>query len=260
MGKYEQLIADYLNGNLDVSGKNQVEELIANGEISFEDFREMEQLYDDLSTISAPEPGEDVSRKFYSMLDAEIQSQSTKFNYRERFKEFLTGFSFAKVAYTFAILFIGGFFGYQMNDNQNEEIARLSSEMRDMQELMMVSLLQGSSATDRLKAVNISAGLSNPDTEAVKALLFTLNNDASVNVRVQSIEALKRWGSIERVREGLVNSIAQQESPVVIVELADAMIELGLRNSAKEFEQLLKERELDVTVQQKLENSIAVLL
>jgi HEAT repeat protein len=96
--------------------------------------------------------------------------------------------------------------------------------------------------------------------EAIHALLFTINNDPSVNVRVQAIEALKRWGDNERVREGLVQAITKQESPIVIIELADAMIELELRNGAVEFERLLQERELDYSVQQKLQSSIAVLM
>jgi len=91
-------------------------------------------------------------------------------------------------------------------------------------------------------------------------LLFTLNNDPSVNVRVQTIEALKRWGGNERVRQGLVHSIAIQDSPIVLIELADAMTELEVRSSAKEFEKVLQERELDYNVQQKLQSSIAVLM
>ena len=40
--KHEQLIADYLAGNLDDTGKTKVEELIASGEIDFMEFRELD--------------------------------------------------------------------------------------------------------------------------------------------------------------------------------------------------------------------------
>lgn len=158
-----------------------------------------------------------------------------------------------------ALLIIGGFIGSWMNEDSNE-IEKLSQEMQSLKEMMMVNMLEGSSAADRLKAVNISSELPNADLEAINALLFTLNNDPSVNVRVQTIEALKRWGDNERVRQGLVRSIATQESPIVLIELADAMTELEVRSSAREFEKVLQERELDYNVQQKLQSSIAVLM
>ena len=50
-----------------------------------------------------------------------------------------------------------------------------------------------------------------------------------------------------------------QDSDVVIVALADAMVELELNASKGQFEQLLKNREMDISVKQKLQNSIAVL-
>jgi HEAT repeat protein len=164
-----------------------------------------------------------------------------------------------RLAYACILLIAGAFIGSQFNGS-NSEIEQLSQEVQDMREMMMVNILEGASAADRLKAVNISSTLPSADSEAIHALLFTLNNDPSINVRVQTIEALKRWGNNERVRQGLVRAIAKQESPIVIVELADAMLELELRNSAPEFRKLIEERDLDFTVEQKLESSIAALM
>jgi len=73
------------------------------------------------------------------------------------------------------------------------------------------------------------------------------------------VEALKKWGENESVRRGLVNSISSQDSDVVIIALADAMVELGLQNSKQEFENIINERELNINVKQKLESTIAML-
>lgn len=257
---YEQLIADYLKGNLDQAGKEQVEQLIAKGEIDFIDFRAIEQLYDELETIPVPEPRAEMSQRFYSMLEEEKQKEVSSVPNRisEGLKSFFHQLTMPRLAYAFVLLVTGGFIGAQMGSS-DAEIQQLTSEMKDMREMMMVSMLEGPSTTDRLKAVNISSQLTTADDKAISALLFTLNNDQSVNVRVQAIEALKRWGDNDYVRQGLISSITKQESPIVIIELADAMIELELRNSTKEFEKLLKERELDYNVQQKLQSSIAAL-
>lgn len=259
--KHEQLIADYLSGDLGAEGKSKVEELIAAGDIDFMEFRELEKMHEDLGSITTPKPGKEMSSRFYAMLEEEKQNQReswTEFLFM-RFKVALAELTMLRVAYAIVLLVLGGFIGSQINGSQSE-IEQLSQEMQTMKEMMMVNMLEGASAADRLKAVNISTELPRADSEAIHALLFTLNNDPSVNVRVQTIEALKRWGENEVVREGLVRAIAQQESPIVIIELADAMIELELENGAQEFKQLLRERELDYTVQQKLQSSIAAIL
>lgn len=259
--KYEQLIAEYLSGELDDDGKTKVEELIATGEIDFMDFRELETVYEDLGSIPVPKPSSKGHDRFYSMLEEAKQAKrKTAVEFIKEYVQSLRSeFTVPRLAYAVLLLIIGGFIGSQIN-NDRTDIEQLSQEMQTMKEMMMVSMLEGSSAADRLKAVNISSELPSADTEAIHALLFTLNNDPSVNVRVQSIEALKRWGDNERVREGLVRAITIQESPIVIIELADAMVELELRNGAAEFERLLQERELDYSVQQKLQSSIAVLM
>ncbi|MDZ7756352.1 hypothetical protein [Rhodohalobacter sp.] len=259
--KYEQLIAEYLAGELDNEGKKKLEVLIAEGKIDFAEFREVEAIHEGLMDLSIPKPDEKMSERFYTMLEEEKSSNSIGLKQwmADQLSRLVESFSLPGLAYALVLIFIGGFFGFWL-DQDRSQIDQLSQEMQSLKEIMMVNMLEGSSATDRLKAVNISTELPNADMEAVNALLFTLNNDPSVNVRVQTIEALKRWGDNERVRQGLVRSIATQESPIVLIELADAMTELELRSSAKEFEKVLQERELDYNVQQKLQSSIAVLM
>lgn len=259
--KNEKLIADYLQGTLDEEGKKEVEDLIAKGDIDFIDFRAMEQLHDELDMIQVPEPSNQMSSRFYTMLEEEKENARGSIweIIREKLSGFLNQVTMPQVAYAFLLLIVGGFIGNQMGNNDSE-IQELTSEMQTMREMMMVSMLEGPSTTDRLKAVNISAQLPSVDQKAIRALLFTLNNDESINVRVQTIEALTRWGNDPMVREGFVKSIANQNDDIVIVTLADAMVELGVKNSANEFQRLINEKDLAGATKQKVENTIAVLL
>lgn len=259
--KNQQLIADYLQGTLDEAGKKKVEELIASGDIDFIDFRAMEQLHDELDLIQIPEPSTEMSNRFYAMLEEEkgSVSNSAMETIRQKLNEFLSQITMPRLAYAFVLLIVGGFFGNQMGSN-DAELRELTSEMQTMREMMMVSMLEGPSTTDRLRAVNISAQLPSADQKAIRALFFTLNNDESVNVRVQTIGALTRWGDNPLVREGFVKSIANQDDDIVIVTLADAMVELGVKNSANEFQRLINEKDLVGATKQKVENTIAVLL
>ncbi len=259
--KYEQLIADYLAGNLDEAAKAELKELIKKGTIDFIDFRAMEQLHDELDLVSIPEPSQEMSSKFYTMLEQEKNGASSSVlnALTQSLSNLLNQLTMPKLAYAFVLLVVGGFIGSVVGNNDTQ-IEQLTSEMQTMREMMMVSMLEGPSTTDRLRAVNISAQLPSVDEKAIRALLFTLNNDESINVRVQTIEALSRWGDNELVREGLVRSIAGQESDIVIIEMADAMVELGVKNSANEFQRLIDEKDLSGATKRKVENTIAVLL
>lgn len=256
--KYEELIAGYLNGELSEIEQTKVEELIASGEIDRIDFKAMEQLYEELDVISVPDSSPEMRDKFYTMLEEEKASQKPTFDLSEKLNELFAAFTMPRLAYAFVLLIVGGFIGSQLGSN-GSQIDELTAQMQDMREIMVVSMLEGASTTDRLRAVNISSELPLADEKAKRALLFTLNNDESVNVRVQTIEALKRWGDDESVRRDLVNAIALQDSDVVIIALADAMVELGLQNSKSEFEDLIKQRELNISVKEKLQSTIALL-
>ncbi len=257
--KYEELLADYLAGNLTPEQKVELEILLASGEIDAIEFRAIEELNENLSSLPKVEPSTRLNERFYTMLEAEKSLIEPKLpSLVSWLKEFFTTITVPQLAYTFVVLFAGMFIGNGFSGSE-ERLDQLTSELQNVREMMMVSMLEGASTTDRLRAVNISAELPMADDKAVNALLFTLNNDESVNVRVQSVEALVRWGDNASVREGLVKSIMNQDSDVVIVALADAMVELELNSSKDQFEQLLKDREMDISVKQKLQNSIAVL-
>lgn len=259
--KYEELVADYLKGNLSRDQRQEVEKLLERGEIDLIEFRAMEELYADLKQIQSPEPGAGMSQRFYAMLEKEKQAQKKDLSQliKEKLFRLVEQFTLPKLAYAVVLLMAGGWAGSSLSEN-SQEVYQLQSQVQDMRQMMMITMLEGPSATDRIKAVNISSELNTADEKAIRALLFTLNNDPSVNVRVHAIEALKRWSEDERVRKGLITAISRQQSPVVIVELADTMIELELKNSAGELEKLLQERQLDFNVKQKLENSIAELI
>ena len=128
-----------------------------------------------------------------------------------------------------------------------------------MREVMMLSLLDNDSATERLKAVNISTDVKSADNRITEALLKTLNNDPNVNVRLAAIEALLHHASNPMAREGLVNAITVQESPIVQAALADAMLILQETKSIEEFRKLLDRNGLDQGVRDKLQTTITAL-
>ena len=122
--------------------------------------------------------------------------------------------------------------------------------------MLVVSLLQKPDATERLKAVSLTMGMKSADNKIIDALLNTLNHDENVNVRLAAIDALCKYANNERVRKGFIEALGYQDSPIVIVTLADVLVSLQDKNSIDKLEQLLKDKGLNEQVKDKIQNSI----
>ena len=126
--------------------------------------------------------------------------------------------------------------------------------------MMMLSLLEKESATDRLKAVSLSQELEESGEAVTNALIKTLNNDENVNVRLAALEALKPYGNQSEVRQALIRSIASQDSPLVQIALADLMASLQEKSSVPEFDKLLQDNRTPGEVKKRIRKSIEVLI
>lgn len=260
--QYIDLITAYLQGTLTDQEQRELNKLVDSGEIDLLDIKEMESLYKRMDTIDVPEPSPSLSLRFYNMLEEKKQQRSNWPDSLNRWLDRLRAqFRIHYLAYAFSIFIVGLLIGdlYAPISKQDEQVERLSTQVNQLREMMMISLLDDSSPIERLKAVNISNEIRSVDSRVTEALLHTLNNDSNINVRLAAVEALVRHGSNPEVRRGLVNSITRQESPIVQSALADAMLQLQEPQSVDEFKKLLDQNELDSTVRNKLENTIAAL-
>lgn len=261
--KYIDLATAYLQDSMSPEQRAELNELIEQGKIDILDLKEMELLYERMGTIKTPGPDSALRDRFYAMLEEEKVRHGT--NLSRMIPEWITPhrkhFEFRQLAYALGIFLIGLLIGgiYAPISNQDEQIDRLTSEVYRMREIMMINLLDNSSPIERLRGVNISNEIRPVDNRVADALLQTLNNDSNVNVRMAAVNALVHHASNPAVRQGLVNSITTQESPIVQAALADAMLALQEKQSVDEFKKLLEQNELDKNVRNKLENTIAAL-
>jgi hypothetical protein len=129
-----------------------------------------------------------------------------------------------------------------------------------MRQLMMLSLVENPSASKRLQGVSYTEDISAVNEEVIEALLTTLNEDPNVNVRLATLEALVNFAALPRVREGLVQSIVQQESPLLQSAMVDVMLKLQEKSSVKQLQKLLDRKDLNQSVKAKIENSITHLI
>ena len=150
-----------------------------------------------------------------------------------------------------AALFVGGVVAGRhavSASSSDPEIASLRQEIHDMRQLMTLSLLQQQSASERLNGVTWTSRIDNPGHEVVAALLDTLMHDENVNVRLATIDALKRFGTDDAVRRGAIEALGKQTSPVVQLALIDFVVETDGAASADVLRRLSQDPTADQTV------------
>lgn len=265
--KYIPLVMDYLEGQLSKAQEQELKELLEKGILQEQELKAYGNLLLEIEAQPRPEPGPQLRNNFYTMLAAaEAEEKSPRFlqQVQERLGRFFwSGNVQAGSVLAGALLLILGVgIGYWLRPVQvyEQQIGQLQQQLLEMQQVALLSQLEQNSATERLKAVNLSQELPQADQQVIKALLNTLNSDPSINVRVAAIEALHAHAGHPLVREGLVRSFEHQESPLVLIALADEMAALQEKRAVAPMQKLLAEKELDSTVKQQINRSIQTLL
>jgi len=256
-GKIQRLLYKYNSGGATPDDLKEIENLIEQGGIKLEDLQGFKKLENQLFKLETPVPSLDLDDKFYQMLKREKDTNKI-FNWKNFFSwpEFAPRLAFASIT-----LILGLAAGYILRSptKKDEQIVYLGREISDLKEMMMLSLLEKESATDRLKAVNLTHGMDQASQKVTDALLKTLNNDENVSVRLAALDALRAYSKDSRVRELLVRSIAEQKSPLVQVALAELMAELQEKGAVKELKKILEDGETPSDIKKKIQESIQVI-
>ncbi len=129
------------------------------------------------------------------------------------------------------------------------EIAEVRSELRDMRQMLTLSLLQQQSATERLRGVSGTSQIDQPGNEVVAALLDTLLHDPNVNVRLAAVDALRRVSDRPDVRLGTRQAVVDRSSsPLLQVAVIDFMVETRDPQAAALLNTLAQDTTLDALV------------
>lgn len=253
----EELIAKYNEGLADPAEIKLIEQLMEAGEIDLTELRELSGLDEQIKKIELPIPSIHLDDQFYAALAKEKQALKTKTSFAMPDWNFL----FPRLAVATVLILIGFTSGYFIQSPaENKEVSQLTEEVSELKELMMLSLLEKESATQRLKAVSLTAEMDQVSEKVTDALFTTLNNDENVNVRLAALEALKSYSGNSAVRSGLIASIATQDSPLVQVAMAELMVAIQEKKSVEALKQLLNSDKTPKEVKTKISESIEVLI
>jgi hypothetical protein len=228
-------------------------------------------MWTNLELIPAEAPSPALRARFYESLDAYRRGseESASPAVKPQSKSWWSSgagsgwwtrplFQFAAAAAMLAVgAFVGRTFEFRKDTSQ---LGELRGEIDHMRQLVALSLMQQQSATDRLQGVNWAYRVQKSDTEVVSALLNTVREDASVNVRLAAVDALKPFAkSSPLVRKALIQSLIKQDSPMVEIALVDLLVDLREPSAVAPMKMLSSDQKQPAEVRERARNAAAEL-
>jgi hypothetical protein len=257
MERVDELLKRYNEGRADAADMKLIESMIEAGTLELSQLDEAHQLQERLMQLEYPGPSRELDDRFYAML-ARQKAAAKSFSW----SHFFSWPQLApKLAFASVTLIVGLIAGYLLKpSNGSQQVELLSRQVSALQEMMMLSLLEKESATERLRAVSLTQEMDEVSHKVTQALIQTLNQDENVNVRLAALEALKPYVGNSNVRKELVKSIAMQNSPLVQVGLAELMAAIQEKSSVIELEKILENDSTPNDVKNKIKESINVMI
>jgi hypothetical protein len=261
----KDMFPEFLTGELDQSTQEKVQSHLASCDSCRGELEALSATWTKLGVIPEEQPSGEVRIRFYTMLEAYKQGMAQEkqpSRIQKRFRDIFENIWPKRPAFQFsmALLFLiiglaAGIF-LSSQEQHRDQLADLKNEFQDMQQTLAMALLDRPSANERLKGVSISARMDNPDSQTLEALLYALDNDPNVNVRLAAVDALYLFHHHEGVKEGLLQSIAKQSSPLVQVALIDLIVNMRERQAVEALRMLLQDERLNPDVKQYAERGL----
>jgi hypothetical protein len=253
--RFREQIPECVAGRLDAAAR---ETLIAHVETCAgcrADLAEIGVLWRGLAGLPAAEPDPAMRLRFREVLEAYQagmeQAGGTQENTAGRAHWLAAGWWPARAVWQAALslaLLAAGALGAHLFTRlaaPNPELAQLQAQVENLRQVVALSMLQDQSPSSRIRGVGYSTQVARPDREMEQALLYALNHDANINVRLSATDALEKLASNPEIRRALADSLPLQDSPLVEIALMDIFVENHDSGSIAAMQKLAQDPQTD---------------
>jgi hypothetical protein len=257
---------DYLDNTLDKTHREAIEKHLLTCESCMDEVKDFQSMMQTMSTAEMEKPDEILRINFYHML----QTEMNKLRYAEikpvkKQVVLIWSSPWLKVAAGIALLIIGAFLGRIIQpgtkaDNPSAQIGELKSEVTEMKKILMFTMLNEESPSQRIKAVNYAEEIPNLDQKVIGALVSTLNRDKNVNVRLAALYSLARFSNSQQVRDSLVKSLENQNEPIIQIVLMNILTEKKEIKAIGPMKKIISDKNVMKEVKETAQKGIKVLL
>ncbi len=207
------------------------------------------------------EPAPEVSARFYAMLEGYKQGQEAAKSSTRWWQAWMPHPAF-QAAMAVLLLCVGGLTGFLVTGrttNGGAELADLRKEVHSTRQLMVLSMMQQQSASERIEGVTFTRRMTRPDPEIREALFQAVESDPNVNVRLAALDALRPMLSQPGLLKRLLDSLIKQPSPMVQVSMIDLMVEAKNRDALSVLQKVKADKDANPAVRQRADWAIGQL-
>lgn len=242
--KMEDLMIDYVEGNLKGELKEHVERAMEKNPEWKLEYERLSKMLNVMGEVEDHIPDASLRMNFDSMLEEEMSNQSSEAK-TVKMKP-INGQWFMRIAASVALVTVGAVIVVLVMKNQRneQELALLKTEMELTRNLVMSSLQNQSSASNRLSAVNTVMDMKESDKEITAALINVMNTDDNTNVRLAAVSALSIFSDEIKVRQELLKALETQEDPLVLINLINLMVKLKEKKAIEPMKTLMEKNEV----------------
>jgi len=259
----KELIVEYIDGSLGSEEIRRLDDHLSSCEECRTELKNAKSLWMKLDDIEMEEPSENLRKNFDSMISSyKLGMNNTHTSWHESFSNWLDAWwpkrSLTQFAATIAVLIIGLATGLSINEiaGSKREIGQMQRDMNNLQQVVMTSLFNESSAVDRISGLTRTNQLENVDRQFHSTLLLLLNSDSNVNVRLAAVNALANFADSDYVRHELVKSLNLQSSPLVQVSLIDLLASIKEPDSSSTLVRLINDPDINEHVKKRAKTAL----
>lgn len=246
----DSLLIDFLDGQLQASDKEAVQQHLHSCEACRQALEEYRKLFSAIAENRFEKPSSVLREKFDIMLQSELNIDSTTQILRDEEgkktvtmkKQSLLWKIAASIILIAGSIWLGTKLTPDLVHNDSTEIADLRKEVNEVKEQLMLNLLNEESASERIKAVGYAEEMNNPDDKIIAALIATLNEDKNVNVRLAALYSVTKFSDNPAVMDSLIASLRKQTEPIVQIALINFLTEKKEAKAKESIREILQDK------------------
>ncbi|MFC2132630.1 HEAT repeat domain-containing protein [Bacteroidota bacterium] len=265
----KKYLIEFVEKELDQNISSGIEEHLSGCKACNEEFKQIEFLFQEATSGKNILPPDQLDEEFYYMLNEQKKIIKPGLFVKEKNSSFWSkvfGISsvspIIQIAAGLIILIAGVLTGLNIKSagSSSGDLADMKEEMKNIKEMLMYSLIENESPSQRIKAVSFTEEIEIPDTRLVEVLIETMNTDKNINVRMAAVYALGRYTKFEIVRDAFLTALEKQKDPGMQITIINMLVIAGERKAIEPFNKLLKNNETSALVKDRAVRALQTFL
>lgn len=249
--KLENLLIDYIDGNLNEADKTIVENELKENQEAITLHDQLKQVMGLLDNARHVEPSFSLRAKFEKSLSEEIQSTEkssakgkSAFGKPSADNQVFMKPWILRAAAGIILVIVGIVIGDKISTQRQQDraIAEFQKQLEEQKQIMMAMLDNQQSASKRVMGATVAYEMTQaPDDEIINALVKAMDEDPNTNVRLTALEALGKFYQQGDVRAKLIKSLSTQKDPVVQIALIRLLVQMKEKEVVNQLEKITRD-------------------